>query len=292
MDTSDAHDFDITDSMQATADRVGRIWQFLPPERAQCLANKTYREIIMSITKSGTVLLTGAAGGLGRAIARAVTAAGRHVVLVDRNQDSLNRFAAELGATAHPVLLDIADQAAVDGLLGQIPDAFRPIEVLVNNAGHDIGGRTRFDQGSSDDWTDIIRTNLIGTMRVTRTVLPTMIARNAGHIVNISSINAVRIVPDMAAYSASKAGVRMFTETIRGELSETSIRVTEILPGLTRTGIILTRYRGDRAKEKAYFDQFKMALDPEDVARVIAFALEQPPHVQIAEIMVLPVNRY
>ena len=246
----------------------------------------------MSDTKRGTALLTGAAGGLGQAISRAVVAAGRRVVLVDRNEDSLNRFAAELGAMAHPVWLDITDHAAVDGLLDQVPEAFRPVEVLINNAGHDIGGRTRFDQGSPDDWTDIIRTNLIGTMRVTRAVLPSMVARNAGHIVNISSINAVRIVPDMAAYSASKAGVRMFTETIRGELSETAIRVTEILPGLTRTGIIVTRYRGDRAKEKAYFDQFKIALDPEDVARVIAFALEQPPHVQIAEVMVLPVNRY
>jgi 3-hydroxy acid dehydrogenase/malonic semialdehyde reductase len=246
----------------------------------------------MSNTKRGTVLLTGAAGGLGRAIARAVVEAGRRVVLVDRNEDSLNRFAAELGAMAHPVLLDITDHAAVDRLLDQVPEAFRPIDVLVNNAGHDIGGRTRFDQGSPDDWTDIIRTNLIGTMRVTRAVLPAMVARNAGHIVNISSINAVRIVPDMAAYSASKAGIRMFTETIRGELSETAIRVNEILPGLTRTGIIVTRYRGDRAREKAYFDQFKIALEPEDVARVIAFALEQPPHVQIAEIMVLPVNRY
>lgn len=246
----------------------------------------------MSDTKRGTALLTGAAGGLGQAIARAVVAAGRRVVLVDRNEDSLNRFAAELGAMAHPVRLDITDHAVVDRLLDQVPEAFRPVEVLINNAGHDIGGRTRFDQGSPDDWTDIIRTNLIGTMRVTRAVLPAMVARNAGHIVNISSINAVRIVPDMAAYSASKAGVRMFTETIRGELSETAIRVTEILPGLTRTGIIVTRYRGDRAKEKAYFDQFKIALDPEDVARVIAFALEQPPHVQIAEVMVLPVNRY
>jgi 3-hydroxy acid dehydrogenase / malonic semialdehyde reductase len=246
----------------------------------------------MPNAKSGTVLLTGAAGGLGQAIARAAVAAGRGIVLVDRNGDSLDRFADELGAMAHPVRLDITDHASVDLLLDQVPDSLRPVDVLINNAGHDIGGRTRFDQGPPDDWTDIIRTNLIGTMRVTRAVLPAMVARNAGHIVNISSINAVRIVPDMAAYSASKAGVRMFTETIRGELSETAVRVTEILPGLTRTGIILTRYRGDRAREKAYFDQFRMALDPEDVARVIMFALEQPPHVQIAEIMVLPVNRF
>ena len=89
-----------------------------------------------------------------------------------------------------------------------------------------------------------------------------------------------------------ESGRHMFTETLRGELAETAIRVTEMQPGLTRTNIILTRYRGDREKEKDYFDQFKMALDPADIARSIAFAQDQPPHVQIAEMMILPVSRY
>ena len=238
------------------------------------------------------VLLTGAAGGMGRAIARAAIASGRRVVLVDRDAASLEAFAAELGEAACTIVLDITDQGRVDRLPELVPEAFRPVDVLINNAGHDIGGRTRFDQGSADDWSAIIATNLVGTMRVTRALLPGMVARDAGHIVNISSINAIRIIPDMAAYSTSKAGVHMFTETIRGELAETAIRVTEIQPGLTRTGIIRTRYRGDTAKEQAYFDQFRMALEPEDVARTIIFALDQPPHVQIAEITVLPVNRY
>ncbi|MET0721612.1 MAG: SDR family oxidoreductase [Tardiphaga sp.] len=246
----------------------------------------------MTEDRKETVLLTGAAGGLGQAISRAVVASGRQIVLVDRNADALAKFAAELGNVAHAVCLDITDHAGVDSILDGLPGQFRQVNILINNAGHDIGGRTRFDKGSADDWTDIIRTNLIGTMRMTRAVLPEMVTHNRGHVVNISSINAVRIVPDMAAYSTSKAGIRMFTETIRGELAETAIRITEILPGLARTGIIVTRYRGDREKEQAYFDQFKMALDPEDVARVILFALDQPPHVQIAEIMVLPVNRY
>ena len=238
------------------------------------------------------VLLTGAAGGMGRAIARAAVASGRRVVLVDRDQASLDAFAAELGAEACAIRLDITDHAAVDRLPELVPEGFRPVDILINNAGHDIGGRTRFDQGSAEDWSNIIATNLVGTMRVTRALLPGMVTRNAGHVVNISSINAVRIIPDMAAYSTSKAGVHMFTETIRGELAETAIRVTEIQPGLTRTGIIRTRYRGDTEKEQAYYDQFRMALEPEDVARTIIFALDQPPHVQIAEIVVLPVNRF
>jgi 3-hydroxy acid dehydrogenase / malonic semialdehyde reductase len=237
-------------------------------------------------------VVTGAAGGMGRAITRALIESGRRVVLVDRDAESLRSLAAEMGDNTFAVQLDITDASNVDRLLELIPDAFKPVDILVNNAGHDIGGRTRFDVGAADDWSNIIATNLIGLMRVTRSVLPDMVARNAGHIVNISSINAVRIVPDMAAYSTSKAGVHMFTETIRGELAETAIRVTEIQPGLARTNIIITRYRGDRQKEKEYFDQFKMALDPSDIARSIVFAIDQPPHVQIAELMILPVNRY
>ena len=237
-------------------------------------------------------LITGAAGGMGRAITRALIESGRRVVVVDRDANSLQAFAAEMGDRAFAVQLDITDARNVDRLPDLIPDAFRPIDILVNNAGHDIGGRTRFDIGSPDDWSDIIATNLIGLMRVTRAIVPGMVQRNAGHIVNISSINAVRIVPDMAAYSASKAGVHMFTETLRGELAETAIRITEMQPGLARTNIIVTRYRGDRQKEKDYFDQFKIALDPADIARSIIFALDQPPHVQIAEMMILPVNRY
>ncbi|MFK4489317.1 SDR family oxidoreductase [Bradyrhizobium sp. USDA 336] len=239
-----------------------------------------------------TVVLTGAAGGMGRAITKALLDSGRRVVLVDRDAKALQQLAATVGDKVFPIQLDVSDSRDVDSLPEVIPAHFKPVEILINNAGHDIGGRTRFDAGSADDWSNIIQTNLIGLMRVTRAILPDMVKRNAGHIVNISSINAVRIIPDMAAYSTSKAGVHMFTETLRGELADTAIRVTELQPGLTRTNIILTRYRGDKQKEKDYFDQFKMALEPADIARSIVFALDQPAHVQIAEMMILPVNRY
>ncbi|MCK1713431.1 MULTISPECIES: SDR family oxidoreductase [unclassified Bradyrhizobium] len=239
-----------------------------------------------------TVVLTGAAGGMGRAITKVLLESGRRAVLVDRDAEALQDLAASAGNAVFPIQVDVSDRQAVDCLPDAIPAHFKPVDVLINNAGHDIGGRTRFDVGSADDWSNIIQTNLIGLMRVTRAILPDMVRRNAGHIVNISSINAVRIVPDMAAYSTSKAGVHMFTETLRGELAETAIRVTELQPGLTRTNIILTRYRGDRQKEKDYFDQFKLALEPADIARSIVFALDQPAHVQIAEMMILPVNRF
>ena len=240
----------------------------------------------------GVAFVTGAAGGMGRAVCKALVQRGNRVVLADRNADGINKLAAELGPTTHPFVLDVTDPAAVDSCVSRLPAAFSPIDVLVNNAGHDIGGRTRFDLGKADDWSSIIDTNLNGLMRVTRAMLPGMVQRNSGDIVNISSISAIRMVPDMAAYTASKAGVRAFTDILRADLAETGIRVTEILPGLTKTNIILKRHRGDKAAEQEYFERFKIALDPEDIARSVLFALDQPEHVQIAQLYILPVNRW
>ena len=152
-----------------------------------------------------TVVLTGAAGGMGRAITKALLDSGRRVVLVDRDAKALQELAATAGSAVFPIQLDVSDAKAVDRLPEAIPAHFKPVDVLINNAGHDIGGRTRFDIGSADDWSNIIQTNLIGLMRVTRALLPDMVRRDAGHIVNISSINAVRIIPDMAPVGRSKS---------------------------------------------------------------------------------------
>jgi 3-hydroxy acid dehydrogenase / malonic semialdehyde reductase len=237
-------------------------------------------------------LVTGAASGIGKAIATALVKGEVSVVLADRDAEAGKQLAAELGAGAFALKLDVTDDAAVDRMLEGIPAAFLPIDVLVNNAGHDVGGRTHFARGSADDWSSIIDTNLTGMMRVSRAVLPQMLERNAGDIINMSSISALRLVPDTAAYTTSKAGVRAFTDALRADLAETAIRVTEILPGLTRTNIILGRHRGDKALEAAYFDQARIALDPEDVARSVLFALEQPAHMQVAQMFILPVNRW
>jgi 3-hydroxy acid dehydrogenase/malonic semialdehyde reductase len=246
----------------------------------------------MTSTQQRSSLLTGGAGGMGTAIGKALIQAGHKVVLVDRDQNKLEALTRELGENATALTADITNAEQVASMPDRIPPAFRPVDILINNAGHDIGGRKRFDAGSADDWAAIVETNLIGLMRVTRAFLPDMVRRNTGDIVNMGSIAALRIVPDMAPYNASKAGIHMLTDVIRAELAETGIRVTEIMPGLTRTGIILTRYRGDRSQEKDYFDQFKMALDPDDIARSIMFVLAQPRHVQVAEMVILAVNRW
>jgi 3-hydroxy acid dehydrogenase / malonic semialdehyde reductase len=237
-------------------------------------------------------LVTGAGSGIGKAIAAALVERGAHVALADIDEEAVAQLAGALGPLALPLRLDVTDHPSVDRLLESIPPAFHPIDILINNAGHDVGGRTNFTRGPAEDWTNIINVNLTGMMRVTRAVVPQMVDRNSGDIVNMSSISALRLVPETTAYTVSKAGVRAFSDGLRADLAETAIRVTEILPGLTRTNIILRRHRGDRMLEKAYFDQAGVALDPEDVARMVLFALEQPPHMQIAQLFVLPVNRW
>src|SRR6187455_530771 len=129
--------------------------------------------MVEAVTQNAVV--TGAAGGMGRAITKALLESGRRVVLADRDGESLRQFAAEMGDNTFPIELDITDGKAVDRLPDIIPDAFKPIDILVNNAGHDIGGRTRFDAGAADDWSSIIDTNLAGMMRVTRSLLPGMV---------------------------------------------------------------------------------------------------------------------
>jgi 3-hydroxy acid dehydrogenase/malonic semialdehyde reductase len=246
----------------------------------------------MTALSGRKALVTGAGSGIGRAIASALVERGVRVMLADIDVEAVTQLARTLGPLAHPLKLDVTDHPSVDRLLESIPSAFRPIDILVNNAGHDVGGRTNFARGPAEDWTNIIDVNLTGMMRVTRAVVPEMIERNFGDIVNMSSISALRLVPETAAYTTSKAGVRAFSDGLRADLAETAIRITEILPGLTRTNIILKRHRGDRTLEKAYFDQAGVALDPEDVARMALFALEQPPHMQVAQLFVLPVNRW
>jgi NADP-dependent 3-hydroxy acid dehydrogenase YdfG len=237
-------------------------------------------------------LVTGASSGIGRAIATALLASGARVVLAGRDVAALEQTAKGYGSRAHVLRLDVTDYAAVDGLTKSVPAEFRAFDLLVNNAGHDVGGRTRFDQGRTEDWTSVIETNVSGLMRVTHAVLPGMIARGRGDIINVGSVNALRVIPEMVAYGASKAAVHAFSDGLRGDLANTPIRVIEILPGLTETDIVVRRFRGDQARAKAYFESFGMALKPEDIATGVLYAVSQPPHVTVAHLTILPTNRY
>jgi len=239
-----------------------------------------------------TALVTGAGSGIGDAIAMALCDAGFRVVLADRDPDALDATLGKIDGDGHAVELDITDHAAVDGLPERLAEAGFPIDALINAAGHDPGGTTRFDQGSADDWTSAIETNLIGTMRVTRAFVAGMIERGRGDVVNIGSIAGIRLVPDMTAYNTSKAGIHAFSDQLRADLAETPLRVIEVLPGLTKTDLIRKRYRGNEQRAADYYARFGLALEPADIARTVLYALQAPPHMVLAQAVVLPANRW
>jgi NADP-dependent 3-hydroxy acid dehydrogenase YdfG len=234
-------------------------------------------------------LVSGASGGIGAAICRLLIGNGYHVVAAARNESSLQELAKDLGDGLYPLVLDVTDAAAVAGLAENLPEEFSDVSVLINNAGHDIGGRRSFEEGSADQWCDIIETNVQGTIRLTRALIDGMLARGSGHVVNMGSIVGLTPQPTMTAYVSSKYAVHGLSETLRLDYAGRGIRVTEIMPGLVRTGFAQQRL-GDAQEAEQYYDSFDRCLQPEDVARTVLYALQQPKHVEIAQLVILPVS--
>jgi len=239
-----------------------------------------------------TALITGAGSGIGRAIAVELSKAGYVLVLADIDEAGLTATANEINGDARKIVLDITDHAAVDQLPAQLKAEGVVVDTLINSAGHDPGGTTRFDIGDRNDWTSAIETNLIGTMRITHAFVRGMVERGRGDIVTIGSIAGLRIVPEMTAYNTSKTGLHAFCEHLRADLAETPIRVIEIMPGLTKTDLIRKRYAGDADRARAYYDRFGIALNAADIARTVLYAVQAPEHMVLAQAVVLPVNRW
>ena len=234
-----------------------------------------------------TALVTGASSGIGEGIATALVENDYRVICAGRRMHKLADLCSRLGSNAHALKLDVTDASSVESLLSRLPEDWRSIDILVNNAGHDEGGRRRFDEGSAPEWASIIETNVIGLIRTTHAVIPGMIARDHGHIVNIGSIAGLSPYATGSIYSGSKHAVHGFSESLRLDFAGTGIRVTEILPGLVRTDFALTRWH-DQARADSFYDDFGDCLSPQDVARSVLFALEQPPHVVISQLVVVP----
>ena len=233
-------------------------------------------------------LVTGGSGGIGFAIAGMLARAGCSVVITGRNAQRLSDAAQSLQGDVHALQLDMTDAAAIAALPERLPERFRAPSVLVNNAGEDVGGRTRFDASSADELARVIETNLTGVIRITRALVPAMLEAGLGDIVNIGSTNALRPTPGMAAYTGSKSGVHGLTDVLRADYAKTNVRVCEVIPGLTRTHFAQTRMRGDAEKARAFFAQFPTALEPEDVADAVLYALTRPRHVSVHQIVVTP----
>lgn len=238
--------------------------------------------------QDAVALVTGATSGIGRAIAVALVDAGCKVVATGRNPERLRELRDALGASVLPLPLDLTDSAAIARLPADLPPAFRAPSILVNNAGEDVGGRTRFDASSADELARVIEVNLTGVIRMTRALVPAMLERGSGDIVNIGSTNAMRPTQNMAAYTASKMGAHGLTDVLRADYAKSGIRVIEVVPGLTRTGFARTRMRGDGERARAFFDQFPSALAPEDVADAVRYALTRPRHVNVQQVVITP----
>lgn len=245
-----------------------------------------------AVLRDGSIaLIAGASAGIGAAIARALADRGVRVICASRSGPRLEALVEELGPGCHALALDVSDQGSTDSLLARLPEDLRAIEILINCAGHDIGGRQRFDQGALEDWASTIDTNVTGTIRVCHAVLPGMLARGRGHVVNLGSVAGLRTYAGGTIYNASKFAVRAFSDALRQDYKETALRVTEILPGLTRTEFAKARHRGDEARAQAFYDSAPEVMVAEDIARAVLYALEQPPGVNVSQIVIEPTHQ-
>jgi NADP-dependent 3-hydroxy acid dehydrogenase YdfG len=228
-----------------------------------------------------TAVVTGASSGIGAAAARALAAAGFHVIVGARRLDRLREVADLIGGTA--LALDVSDEASVAAFTARLPAA---VHLLVNNAGG-AHGLDRIENARDEDWRWMWEVNVLGAMRLTRALLPSLKASGDGHILNVGSIAGFETYAGGAGYTAAKHAVRAFTRTLRLELLGEPVRVTEVAPGLVETEFSLVRFAGD-AERAASVYRGLVPLTAEDVADCIVWAATRPSHVNIDEIVVRP----
>jgi NADP-dependent 3-hydroxy acid dehydrogenase YdfG len=225
--------------------------------------------------------VTGASSGIGEATARALAAAGYHVVAGARRRDRIEALAGEIGGEAIP--LDVTDRASVEAFAARLPR----LDVLVNNAGGAMGLEP-VAESVDEHWRTMWETNVLGLMMMTRACLQALERSGAGHIVNVGSIAGLESYPGGAGYTSAKHGVVAITETLRVELLGKPIRVTEIDPGMVETEFSVVRFAGDEERANRVYEGVK-PLVAEDIADIIAWAVTRPPHVNIDHLRVTPV---
>ncbi|MBA3676482.1 MAG: SDR family oxidoreductase [Sphingosinicella sp.] len=235
------------------------------------------------------VLVTGASAGFGAAIARSFVIAGARVVATARRADKLAELAKELGEDRlFPLFLDVTDRAAIEHAVASLPEEFRAIDCLVNNAGLALGMGPA-QEADLDDWERVIDTNCNGLVYVTRALLPGMVERGRGHVVNIGSVAATYPYPGGNVYAATKAFVHQFSLNLRSDLHGTGVRVTCIEPGICGgTEFSMVRFKGDTEKADAVYAGME-PLTAQDVADSVLWATSLPAHVNINMIEMMPV---
>ncbi|MFN5168387.1 MAG: SDR family NAD(P)-dependent oxidoreductase [Cyclobacteriaceae bacterium] len=235
-----------------------------------------------------TALITGATSGIGEATARLLAKNNFRLILCGRRQDRLHRLQAELKQFTEVITLvfDVRDKARIDEAMDSLPPAWQVIDVLINNAGN-AHGLAPVQTGDVEDWDAMIDINVKGLLYVSRKVIPGMVERQRGHIINIGSIAGKEVYPNGNVYCASKFAVDALTQGMRFDLNPSGIKVTAIHPGLVETEFSLVRFKGDADRARNVYKGLE-PLHGEDVADLILFALTRPDHVVVADLVVLP----
>lgn len=236
-----------------------------------------------------TALITGATSGIGQAIARKLISAGYRVIITGRNKNKLETLKKEFGEEAYILCFDVRNKEACGAALDSLADEWRSIDILVNNAGLALGLEPEYE-GDFTDWDTMIDTNIKGLLTMTRYVVPGMIERGKGHVINIGSVAGDAAYANGAVYCATKAAVKSITDGLRIDVSGTPIRVTLLKPGLVETNFSNVRFHGDIQRAAKVYNGIK-PLTGDDIAEAALYSIEAPEHVQIAEMLILATHQ-
>lgn len=239
-----------------------------------------------------TVLITGATSGIGLACAQKFAANGDRLILTGRNEQRLKEICKELtakGTEVLPLVFDVRDRQKATECIENLTAEWRDIDVLVNNAGLALGLEPEYE-GQYDDWDTMIDTNIKGLLTMTRLVVPGMVKRDSGHIINIGSVAGDAAYANGNVYCATKSAVKTITDGLRLDVANTAIRVTNLKPGLVETNFSNTRFHGDSERAANVYKGIK-PLTGDDIADVAVYAANAPEHVQVAEVLILATHQ-
>ena len=239
-----------------------------------------------------TVLITGATSGIGLGCARKFAENGDRLILTGRNTEKLEAIQQELQAKGTEVLtlaFDVRDRDAARQAIENLPEAWQQIDVLINNAGLALGLEPEYE-GNLDEWETMIETNIMGLLTMTRLIVPRMVERGKGHIINVGSVAGDAAYAGGNVYCATKAAVKALSDGLRIDVANTAIRVTNLKPGLVETNFSNTRFHGDTERAANVYKGIK-PLTGDDIADVAVYAANAPEHVQIAEVLILATHQ-
>jgi len=241
---------------------------------------------------SKIVLITGATSGIGLACARKFADNGDKLILTGRNEHRLAEIRKELTGKGTEVLtlaFDVRDREKAAQCISELPAEWQKIDVLVNNAGLALGLEPEYE-GNLDDWETMVDTNIKGLLTMTRLIVPGMVERNSGHVINVGSVAGDAAYAGGNVYCATKAAVKALTDGLRIDVADTAIRVTNLKPGLVETNFSNIRFKGDEERAAKLYTGIK-PLTGDDIADVAVYAANAPAHVQIAEVLILATHQ-